>query len=237
MVRLKEGIIFGKPSGKIKNVVYRVMNGKPFASNRPLKYNASKSKAAVAQRSKFAVTVEFAKYVNSIPVLLNIWKAAKIKGTTSFNRIMKFNLKNVNEKFPTAHNIITPADCAKNFLRFPFNDLFFYPKEKLIKIPLSFINDEAIYNHEYDLVFVFMFYHPVNKKEKYFLFDYREENIKLTKDMKEIKIDIDLTLSKKTSKYNNLVIYFSASTFEGGSMKYLWTKPYSKEFPLGKIIN
>ncbi|MGA9293938.1 MAG: hypothetical protein WBV81_15190, partial [Ignavibacteriaceae bacterium] len=112
MIRLKEGMIFGKPSGKMKNVVYRIMNGQPFASKRPLKYNASKSKAAVSQRTKFAVAVEFAKFVNSIPALSNIWKKAEIKGTTSFNRIIKFNLKYVNEKSPTVNNLITPGNCS-----------------------------------------------------------------------------------------------------------------------------
>ena len=93
MVRIKDHSILAKPSGKVKNIVYRVMNGKTFASHRPLKYNASKSQVAVSQRSKFAVAIKFAKYVNSIPVLSNIWKEAEIKGTTSFNRIVKFNIR------------------------------------------------------------------------------------------------------------------------------------------------
>jgi len=236
MVRIKDTSILGKPSGKMKNVVYRVMNEQTFASNRPLKYNASKSKAAVFQRSKFAVTIEFAKYVNSIPVLSNIWKEARIKGTTSFNRLVKFNIKNVNDKSPAVNNIITPAGCTKNLLNFPFNDLLLNAKEKKIKLPLIIIGDETIYNHEYDLVFVFMFYQPVNKKEKFFFLDYREEDNNLTEDLTEIIIDLDSTLLKKASKYNSLVIYFSASRFIGGSLKYIWSKPYSKEFPLGKFI-
>lgn len=236
MVKIKDTTIFGKPSGKIKDKVYRVMNGQLFASARPAKYNASKSRAAVSQRSKFAVTIEFAKFINSIQVLSNIWKEAKIKGTTSFNRIIKFNLKNVNEKYPTVNNIITPAGCTKNLLNFPFNNLLFYPDEKMIKIPLVEITDQTIYNFELGLIFVFLFIQPVNKKEKFFLLDYREENLKLTNETEEIIIDLDLTLLKKASKYNNLVIYFSASAFVGQTSKYIWSKPYSKEFSLGKII-
>ena len=105
----------------------------------------------------------------------------------------------------------------------------------MIKLPLIRTDDENFYNHEYDLVF--MFYQPANKKEKSFLLDYREENLELTKDNGEIKIDLDLTLLRKASKYNNLIIYFSASTFVEGNLKYLWIKPYSKEFHLGKIFN
>ncbi len=236
MVRIKDTSILGKPSGKMKNVVYRVMNGQPFASNRPVKYNASKSKAAVYQRSKFAVSIEFAKYVNSIQVLSNIWKNANIAGTTSFNRIVKFNLNNVNDRSPTGNNIITPANYEKNLLKFPFNDLLFYADKKMIKLPLIRVNDETIYNYEYDLVFMFMFYQPVNKKEKFFLLDYMEEHFNLIKDLKEININPDLTLLKKASKYNNLVIYFSASRFVDGKLKYIWSKPFSKEFSLGKII-
>ncbi|MFZ0455259.1 MAG: hypothetical protein WCE54_16115 [Ignavibacteriaceae bacterium] len=236
MVRLKEGMIFGKPSGKMKNVVYRIMNGQPFASKRPLKYNASKSKAAVSQRAKFAVAVEFAKYINSISVLSNIWKAAKIKGTTSFNRLIKFNLKYVNEKSPTMDNLIIPGDCPKNLLKFPSGDLLFCPEEKMVKIIFSSTAEETDYNRDYDLVFVFMFYNPVNKKEKYFLLDYRQENLKLNPEKNEIIINLDLTVLKKASKYNYLVIYFSAITCKSGNLSYLWSNTLAKEFPLGKII-
>ena len=68
------------------------------------------------------------------------------------------------------------------------------------------------------------------------MLDYKEENLRLTKETEEIIIDLDLTLLKKASKYNNLIIYFSASAFIGGSLKYLWTKPYAKDFFLGEII-
>ncbi len=109
MVRITAGLL-KHASGKMENMVYRKMNGNTFASKRPQKYNISTSKGAVSRRAKFACVIEFAKYVNSIPTCKNIWKAAKIKGTTSFNRLVKYNSQYTGEKSPSIHNIIAPAE-------------------------------------------------------------------------------------------------------------------------------
>jgi hypothetical protein len=229
MVRIKNNI-FGKASGKMNNVVYRVMNGKSFASYRPVKYNASKSEAAVFQRSKFAVTIEFAKYINSIPVLSSIWKVAGIKGTTSFNRIVKYNIKVANDKSPTVNNIITPSNCTKNLLNIAISDLRFSPSGK--KIIIDLIKDATVisYNREQHLVFVFALCGPVNKKEKFFELEHREEIICLTGDKEKINYSLDFTLLNKISRYKKMLIYFSASACVSGGLKYFWSEPYSKEF-------
>jgi hypothetical protein len=107
MVKIINGIL-GIPEGKIGDYVFRIINGKPFASSRPKKYNASQSESAKANRGKFGITIQFAKYVNSIPELSQIWKLAKIKGSTSFNKLVKYNIKSINDGFLTTSNIITP---------------------------------------------------------------------------------------------------------------------------------
>ena len=62
MVRIKNRIL-GIPEGKLGNVVYRTMNGKTFASSRPVNYNSSHSPKAKLNRNRFGIAIEFAKYV------------------------------------------------------------------------------------------------------------------------------------------------------------------------------
>ena len=107
MVRIITGLL-GKPKGKAGDYVYRIINGKPFASLRPEKYNASQSESAKANRGGFGTTIKFAKYVNSIPELSKIWKFAKIEGKTAFNKLVKYNIKSTKDGSFTTSNIITP---------------------------------------------------------------------------------------------------------------------------------
>jgi len=222
MVRIKDNT-FGKLSGKIDGRVYRIVNGKPFASNRPEKYNAGKSKAAVSNRTKFAVATEFAAYINSIPVLKSIWKAARIKGSAPYHRIIKYNTKHVTDNAPTVSNIITPTPGSNNTLNFPLKEFLFPDKGKNIKLLLSKISEHFTYDINYNLVLVFMFMEPVNKKEKYFLMSHLEEDIIIKEGMDEIIIKPDPSLAKFLTKYKKLILYSSFSTPVEGRPKFLWT--------------
>ncbi len=233
MARVIGGIL-GKKSGKIGNEVHRIVNGKEFTSNRPAKYNISQSKAAVAHRAKFSVMIEFAKYINSIPVLSGIWKTAKVKGTTSFNRIVKYNSRAASEKSPTIYNIITPSENvpSKNIIAFPLREFHFFKEANTIKVILSDSSSSFEYNQEYDLTFVLMFLEPIRKKDKYFSLEHIEESCNITKDLSEINIELDDSLNVKLNKYKRLIIYFSASRLVGGRRKYIWSSTFAKEFPL-----
>lgn len=72
MVRIKNRIL-GNPEGKVGNVFYSTMNGNTFASSSPAKYNASQSSKAKKNRNRFGIAIEFAKYLNTIPLLKVIW--------------------------------------------------------------------------------------------------------------------------------------------------------------------
>ncbi len=233
MVRIKNRIL-GNPEGKIGNIVYRTMNGNTFASARPSKYNANQSHKAKQNRNRFAITIEFAKYINSIPCLKGIWKSAKIKGTTSFNRIVKYNSKYMGDKSPAINNIIVPHENvpSKNTFIFHFQSFNFSKEAGMIKIVMLDKVGDFDYNFDYNLTFVFMLLNPERKSDKYFILDHMDLKYNITQDLAEINIELDKSFLPKLNKYKKLVIYFSASREVGGRLKYVWSNTIAKEFNL-----
>lgn len=104
----------GKPSGKLGDNVFRIMNGKAFISLRPDHYRPTKSEKLKAARKNFAAATSFAKSVNSVPALKEIWLNAKVQGTISFNRIMKANRNFTANGSLTTSNKITPDGFSLN---------------------------------------------------------------------------------------------------------------------------
>jgi hypothetical protein len=75
----------------------------------PKNYKASKSALAKEGRNNFAMTVKFAKAVNSVPALKEIWALANVEGSNSFQKIIKNNTSLVKEGSFTPLNKITPG--------------------------------------------------------------------------------------------------------------------------------
>ena len=92
MARLDNGIL-GEVSGKIGNLTFRKMNGKNFVSVRPKHYYVTKKKEEVASKRRFTVLVKFAKYVNSIPLLSELWKHTDVPGTNSYAPRKSVNMR------------------------------------------------------------------------------------------------------------------------------------------------
>ena len=61
--------VFGKLRGRLGNTTTRIRNGKEVVYTLPDKVKLSNSPAAIAARKKFGLSVNLAKFVNSIPVL------------------------------------------------------------------------------------------------------------------------------------------------------------------------
>ncbi len=236
MVRIKNRIL-GNPEGKLGHVVYRTMNGKTFASTRPERYNSSHSPKAKLNRNRFGIAIEFAKFINSIPNLKEIWKSAKIKGTTSFNRLVKYNSKYIREKSPTKNNIIVPYEnvSSNNIFKFPFQSFHFSKNAGMIKIVMHDNAKDFKYDMDYDLTFVFMFFEPKRKSDKYFLLDHLVKTFNITEDLEEINIDLDKSFLLKLNKYKKLVIYFSSLREVGGRLKYVWSNTLALEFDISAL--
>ncbi len=100
--------VLGEVTGKMGNKVFRKMNGKTFVSERPLNYKQAKTLAARKVRNSFGMSVKLAKKLITDPKLKEVWAAAKIEGTNSYHRIIKYNCNLINEGSLTDRNNITP---------------------------------------------------------------------------------------------------------------------------------
>ncbi len=115
-------------NGKIGKYVVRKFNGKKVIACRPSHYKKTKSKHALLNQDKFSVVSKFAKRINSIPVLSGIWKKSKLKGFSTYHKIIKANIKFAEAESLSASNIIVPpapyslvADVSHSNDRLIFN--------------------------------------------------------------------------------------------------------------------
>ncbi len=235
MVKIMPGVL-GLPSGKSGNVVYRKMNGKLFASYRPDRYNASQSKAAVANRNKFGTTVTFAKYINALPILKLIWKTADIQGYTSFNRLIKHNVLYTSETGLSLSNHITPK----------LPDL----PTMLSVNEFSLINDCVNINFAVSsdkmlpakglLFFVVALQQPKQEDYTPVEFFHINENLNSLSNGKSELLELPLTRDEKKAmtKYKSCICY-AAVIFEPSSSKnIMFTNTVSKEFDINNpLIN
>ena len=111
MARLTKAVL-GELSGKIGSLVVRKINGKQFVSLRPDHYKKSKSTKAIYEKNKFSTVVKFAKIINAISQIKNVWQKSNMQGFSAYHKILKTNLKTVGSEkklpdftiFPIAKN-------------------------------------------------------------------------------------------------------------------------------------
>jgi hypothetical protein len=223
MARAYEGIT-GRISGKVGNKVYRVMNGKTFVSIRPEKYNASNTEAAVSNRTRFASVIKFAKYINSIPEFSALWKSAKIKGTTSFNRIVKHNIKLFSGNSPSLLNLSTPTP-GKTEIAFPFSSLYLIPGTRELILNFSKDNEPG----EFTLLILYLFKEPVKKKSASFEMHHVVLTIS-SSAADDIIISPSPAVKSLLKNYKKVIISASVSAMEKG--KLYWSCSRSFEFTL-----
>lgn len=101
--------ILGTLHGKIGGTIFRERYGRQFAHPAPAKHKMSMSAAFKNEQSKFGLTVCFAKMVNGVEQLSNIWRTANVLGVNCYQKIIKNNLTFSTKDSLTKLNIITPA--------------------------------------------------------------------------------------------------------------------------------
>ena len=163
MARLDKSVL-GFVSGKLGEFVFRRMNGKKFVSLSPDKYRISQSNEAKKGRANFAATVKFARFINSIPELKEIWSGAKVEGTNSYHRIIKYNAKSVNSGKLTASNKITPDGLQLTISSISLKE------KNILELNISLSPDKLNFPAVLYLIFVFdnkeiLYQHTVIEKE------------------------------------------------------------------------
>lgn len=108
--------VLGMPKGRVGEVVYRNVNGKTVISEYVANIKISKSKDSVRNRTKFAVCTDFAVAASSIIPINKLWKNSSAPGRSAYTKLIKANVKLVDDKKPTSASVITPQDGLPLFL-------------------------------------------------------------------------------------------------------------------------
>ncbi len=223
MARINKEIL-GEINGKLGNMVFRQLNGKTVMSVRPPNYKPAKTKAAKSARSKFAISVYFAKFINSIPNLKKVWNSAKISGTNSNQKIIKHNIKLIGEGILTHENIITPV--AVPLL---VENLSFDETKISFTLNLKDRNIKQAVTLPFQIHAVLYFYDPANEKEKPFTLDSILSNVTSpsAKDLYSIQLDLNDNQISLFKKYNKQIIYIAAVSDVVNNKSNYWTSTYA----------
>ena len=230
MVKINNSIL-GTPKGKLGKIVYRHMNGRTFASERPDIYNASQSEAAKSNRGRFGIAIQFAKYINSIPELSKIWKYTKIKGTTSFNRLVKYNIKTIKNCLLTPYNLITPV-CKDDFAF--VNDISFVNNSLKFKINLDEKVNITVEDFHILIYCIIAFQSPKRNNEKSIVMTHL--SIETTKyklnDYSEVEMSLADSQKGISSRYKSCMVYIAGIIDSQNPKDIVYTSTFSGSFDI-----
>lgn len=216
----------GKLSGTLGEYIYRIRNGKVVQYKRPFNQQVSNSIAAKSTRASFAMNIKFAVFINVFPSIKMIWKKARIKGTTHFQKIIKHNSLFTKNYGISIHNIITPPAIPLTV-----NSLLVSIDNIRLNIVLDSDEIRKLLSSKFILHIFFYLYEP--KKKSYERFRYRglvnEYDENQIKDIYQIKVKFDTELRSYLAKYKKTIIYLAASSSYPYSQKIFWTSTYTIE--------
>ncbi len=108
MAILKNSILLENATGSVGNFIVKNFRDKKVLSSKRTSHKISQSKLAVRGRKNFASAVSLSSTINANPALKEIWKLAKVNGSSPFQKMMSRNAKKVKDGFLTVSNAITP---------------------------------------------------------------------------------------------------------------------------------
>lgn len=213
MARIEKAIL-GFVSGRLGDVVFRKMNGKKFISVAPKKYKISQSAKANKGRANFAALIKLAKAVNSVPGLKEAWNTAKVEGTNSYHKIIRYNGKFVNSGKLTAANKITPDGLQLEII---FADI----QQGKMNVEFSFQTDKIKLPTLLSIVFGF--------NNRMVFIQTADIETAEPEDTYTLSIPLLHTIKKELKEDPNPVIYFAVSGIKESNKKIFWTDTVVKE--------
>lgn len=228
MARFDTGIL-GTPIGKLGNTVFRRMNGKIFVSCRPESYSVSMTQKAVNSREAFAAVVKFAKLITSFPLLSLCWKKANINGTSSYHRIIKYNLPLTKDGKLCIKNKIIPDGIGHRFN---------CELTENLDLIVNMENIDADSNYFAVNYYFFLILTNQRSKKSKTEFLVHTDTMEILNNSKEVNIFITLPENEKKliTKFRNLLI-LSAFILTKNKNTFIHSSTLSKEFLLDKYFN
>jgi hypothetical protein len=217
----------GEVTGTLGDIVRRKRYGKIVVSRRPSKYRKSKSKAAVDGRNSFALSVAFAKAVNSIPHLKQVWQLAKLDGVVAYNRIIKYNKQFIKDSSLTVNNIITPKGIF-----FLLNDFSLQNKKLVLSIDLKETDLKKLLTPGFYIHIILYAFNATGTKSKEFFITAisTQVNVQAEKNIIDLEIALDTSITNYLKYYKSLIVYAGATNYSGNKKSIFWTNTVAKQF-------
>lgn len=225
MVKVKPGI-FGPISGTVGEFVYRVRNGDQVKYKRPVNQKISNSPEAVTARSRFAMNVNFSRFVNSFPALKFIWKRAKIKASNQYQKIIKCNSEFTKKCGISVRNIITPAGVP-----FIVEDVSIKGDELSFTIP---VNSSKLNDLVSDLTIVQLilyFYEPREEDAAIYQLNSVVTRLpdKSATRIYKIQLQIEEKIKNNFQYYQKVILYFALYNSTPNPKKIYWSSTFAHE--------
>lgn len=217
----------GEVTGTLGDIVRRKRYGKIVVSRRPSKYRKSKSKAAVDGRNSFALSVAFAKAVNSIPHLKQVWQLAKLDGVVAYNRIIKYNKQFIKDSSLTVNNIITPKG-----IYFLLNDFSLQNKKLVLSIDLKETDLKKLLTPGFYIHIILYAFNAAGTKSKEFFITAisTQVNTQAENNIIDLEITLDTSITNYLKYYKSLIVYAAATNYSGNKKSIFWTNTVAKQF-------
>lgn len=213
--RLLRSGVLGKVKGIIGPYVVRYQGDRPIISRRPLIYNASKTRASVLGRKNFTSEIRFARELNSMGILKELWKQSPVKGISPYHKMIFCN--KMKNGLPSTENTITP----------PGNQLYY---DNLCSLGADYsinISENAHSENNDRLIILLVPYDPVHKSSPSF----ETIKIEITPPSAE-NIELDQSIIEVLKKYKRFLIYSAVIRIDGNLI--LWSNTVCDR---GRIFN
>lgn len=100
--------VLGAPTGAVGDVQFSYRNGQTIIGTRPASFMPGTDTMSVNRRNRFGITAKFAKSVNSIDALKNLWDAKTENTISPFNGIFRASYPYVSPTDVTSSATIVP---------------------------------------------------------------------------------------------------------------------------------
>jgi hypothetical protein len=209
MAQLK-GSALGNLSGRLGNLVARIVAGRTILAIMPSSYTVNQSPHLVEIRRKFTCSVSFAKAVITLSALKEIWRGVKESGMSVFNYVVKNNFALISADKPTTGNIITPGGFAP-----PVQSANVEPEN--VAIELVALNTVSVFTPEEKNLSangLICYYNPSDPADKPFAITTINAELAHYDVTAPYTLNIPLNVLQQAmaGKYSNSILYFTVAS-------------------------
>jgi hypothetical protein len=217
--------ILGNVSGRVGDYIYRTRNGKLVKYRRPLNQKVSRSPAAESARKDFSMVVKFASYINSLPHLKEIWKQAKVPGSTHYQKMIKHNSQIAKQTGISVKNVITPPGIP-----FSIEELVLSPSVISFIVTADSLKLKKLFSKPSLIHIVFYFYSPKVKSKQAYNFSGMtfQNDQQHQRGAIEFNVNLSAEIASSLRSYKDVLIFISLSMLNPSNEKVYWSSTFAE---------